>query len=201
MTAIVRPMTIALAAAAIAACTVLPGAAPQDIYRLPPASIEGAGAPIDVSLRVAAPQASDVLGSARIVVVPEGHRLSVYEGARWASPAPALWRDHLLDALRSDGRIARLSSATEGLQADVELGGTLLAFQAEYRDGIPEVVIRLDARLVEVAGKRIVASHRFQVREPAGGGELPAVVEAFGRANAALAREVIDWTAANLSAD
>jgi cholesterol transport system auxiliary component len=186
-------------ASALSACSLFPESTPQDIYRLPPSTVAASrGEAADIALRINHPAANDVLSSTRIVVVPEGNRLSVYTGARWSTPAPFLWRDHLLDAFRSDGRIARLSSAAEGLQADVELGGELRAFQTEYRAGLPEVVIRLDARLVEAASKRIIASRRFAVMEAVNGEDLPAVVDAFGRANDTLARELIDWTIQNV---
>lgn len=186
---------LALVATGLSACSVLPESPPLDIYRLAPSSVGASrGEPVDISLRVARPSASELLSSTRIVVIPDGNRLSVYEGARWSSPAPILWRDHLLDAFHNDGRIARLSSSAERLQAEVELGGVLRAFQTEYRAGEPEVVIRLDAHLAGAPGKRIIASRRFVVREEVNGDQVPAVVDAFGRANDALARELIEWT-------
>jgi cholesterol transport system auxiliary component len=195
----IRRLWPVFVAAALSACSLFPESTPQDIYRLPPSTVAASrGEAADISLRINHPAANDVLSSTRIVVVPEGNRLSVYKGARWSTPVPFLWRDHLLDAFRSDGRIARLSSAAEGLQADVELGGELRAFQTEYRAGLPEVVIYLDARLVEAASKRIIASRRFAVMEEVNGEEIPAVVGAFGRANDALARELIDWTIQNV---
>jgi len=181
--------------AGLSACNILSEPAPQDIYRLPPSSVSDAGVEgSNLSLRLHRPSANELLSTTRIVVVPQGNQLNVYPNARWSSPAPALWCDHLLEAFGNDGRIARLSSASERLQADVELGGKLRAFQVEYAAGVPEVNIRLDAHLVEINSKRIIATRRFAVREAVEGEQLPAVVEAFGRASDALAAEVIDWT-------
>ena len=182
-------------AAGLSACSILPESLPQDIYRLPPSSIGmSQGEPVDTSLRINRPLASDLLSSTRIVVVPEGNRISVYQGARWSSPATVLWREHLLDAFHNDGRITQLSSSVARLRAEFELGGVLRAFQVEYHAGEAEVVIRLDAHLVYTASKQTIASRRFSVMEEVNGEQVPAVVEAFGRANDALARELIDWT-------
>ena len=179
----------------LSACSILPPAEPQDVYRLPPSSVTSdQGEGVDISLRLSRPAVNDLLARKRIVVVPEGNRLSVYQGAGWNSPTPQLWRDHLMEAFANDGRIARLSRAEERLQAEIELGGYLRAFQVEYRQGVPEVVIRFDAHLVDTGSRRILASRRFAMREPVEGEQVPAVVEAFGRAGDELAGELIDWT-------
>ncbi|MFO7594022.1 MAG: ABC-type transport auxiliary lipoprotein family protein [Pseudomonadota bacterium] len=182
-------------AAGLSSCSVLPESSPHDIYRLPPSSVtasEGEGS--ELALRINTPSADALLSSTRIVVIPDGNRVSVYQGVRWRSPAPVLWRDHLLEAFQNDGRIVRLSSSAERLRADIEIGGILQAFQTEYRAGVPEVVIRLDARLVESTGKRILASRRFVIKEAVNSTRVPDVVAAFGRASDAMAKALIDWT-------
>lgn len=184
-----------LGSVVLTACSILPEPRSMDIYRMPPSSIAAAEeADVDWGLRIARPSSDDLLGGTRIAVLPDGHRFSVYEGARWNLPAPELWRDHLLDAFHRDGRIRRLSSDGETLGADFELGGMLRAFQVEYRDGEPEVVIRLDARLVDIRTRQILANRRFNVTEPAQNEQVPQVVEAFGRASDRLAGRIIDWT-------
>ena len=134
------------------------------------------------------------LSGQRIVVVPEDNRVSVYTGAGWSDPAPVLVRNRLLDAFRADGRVAGLSSDDKQLQADFELDSDLRAFQSEYRGGRPEAVLRLDARLVHTATRRIVASRSFALRAPATDTAVPAVVQAFGAAADRLAAEVVEWT-------
>ncbi|MDZ7805306.1 ABC-type transport auxiliary lipoprotein family protein [Thiohalophilus sp.] len=186
--------------AGLTACNLFPEPAPQDIYRLPPSEVVATAAePLELSLRIHRPSANELLNTTRIVVVPQGNRLNVYPNVRWSSPAPVLLRDHLLEAFGNDGRIARLSSGSERLQAELELGGKLRAFQVEYRAGVPEVVIRLDVHLVESTDKRIIASRRFAIREKAKGERIPAVVEAFGHASDVLATELIDWTLQQLN--
>lgn len=181
--------------AGLSACNIIPAPSPQDIYRLPPSRVTAGGVEqSELSLRIHHPSANELLNTTRIVVVPQGNQLNVYPNVRWSSPAPVLWRDHLLEAFGNDGRITRLSSGRERLQADLELGGKLRAFQVEYRAGVPEVVIRLDAHLVDTSDKRIIAARRFAIREAVKGENIPAVVEAFGRASDALAAELIDWT-------
>ena len=67
------------------------------------------------------------------------------------------------------------------------------AFQSEYHGSAVEVVIRLDARLVRGSDQRIIASRRFEVKQPVGDTKVPAVVAAFGQAGDQLNKQVVDW--------
>ena len=146
------------------------------------------------SLRVVRPAAGVHLAGQRIVVMPEGNRVSVYQGVGWSDPAPVLVRDRVLEAFRADGRVGALSSDERQLHADFELDSDLRAFQSEYRGGRPEAVLRLDARLVHTASRRIVSSRSFEHRQASADPAVPAVVQAFGTAAVRLSAEVVDWT-------
>ncbi|MEE1878960.1 ABC-type transport auxiliary lipoprotein family protein [Pseudomonas soli] len=183
------------------ACSILPQSEPVDIYRLPVSQTARSAAPLDWSLRLNKPLASEALAGARIAVIPQGDVISSYKGARWSDPTPMLVRNRLLDGFQRDGRVQRLSADDSNLQADYELGGELQAFQSEYRPGgAVEVVIRYDARLVQGRSQRILASKRFEVRQPLGSQQVPAVVAGFGTASDQLARQVIDWTVSQAQA-
>lgn len=183
------------------ACSILPQSEPVDIYRLPVSQTTRSAAPLDWSLRLNKPLASEALAGPRIAVIPQGDVISSYKGARWSDPTPMLVRNRLLDGFQRDGRVQRLSADDSNLQADYELGGELQAFQSEYRPGgAVEVVIRYDARLVQGRSQRILASKRFEVRQPLGSQQVPAVVAGFGTASDQLARQVIDWTVSQAQA-
>ncbi|MGE7959416.1 ABC-type transport auxiliary lipoprotein family protein [Pseudomonas sp. NPDC089530] len=183
--------------ALIGACSILPQADPVDIYRLPAAQSATArpqGPALPWSLRLTKPQASDVLNSARIAVIPQGDVISSYKDARWSDPAPMLLRDRLLEGFLADGRVQLLGTDDSNVQTDLELGGNLQAFQSEYQGKAVAVVIRLDARLVRGYDQKILASQRFEVRQPLSDARVPAVVTGFGQAADALNRQVVEWT-------
>ncbi|WP_080290215.1 ABC-type transport auxiliary lipoprotein family protein [Pseudomonas syringae] len=187
-------LALLLSVALTSACSILPKSEPSDVYRLPVgATASGVAQPVPWSLRLARPKASETLDSPRIAVLPQGDLISSYKGARWTDPAPVLWRNRLLDAFASDGRVQLLSTDDSNLQADFQLGGELQAFQSEYRGQAIEVVIRLDARLVS-DNQRIIATRRFEVRQPVGDKQVPAVVAGFGKASDGLAAQVLRWT-------
>lgn len=189
----------ACAALSLAACSsILPRGQAFDIYQLPataaPKSHATARA-VDWQLRVDAPEAPSLLSSTRILVEPKPGIISVYHGARWAQRTPPLLRDRLINAFHVSGHIDGISSDDDGLSADYELDSTLGAFQAEYQGGdAPVVVLQLDARLLRPGAKRILAAHRFSVKEPAAGADIEHVIGAFGRAGDKLSAEVVAWT-------
>ena len=186
-------LIVPVALALISACSILPKADPSDVYRLASAQATSQGTPVSWSLRVTKPQTSEFLDSPRIAVVPNGDLISSYANSRWSDPAPVLLRNRLLDGLQRDGRVTLLSTDDTNLQADYELGGQLQAFQSEYRGNAVEVVIRLDARLVRGSDQRILASRRFEVRQPVSDTQVPGVVAAFGQAGDQLNKQVVDW--------
>lgn len=186
-------MIVPVALALVSACSILPKPDPSDVYRLASTQPASQGTPVSWSLRVTKPQTSEFLDSPRIAVVPDGNLISNYANSRWSDPAPVLLRNRLLDGFQRDGRVTLLSTDETNLQADYELGGQLQAFQSEYRGKAVEVVIRLDARLVRGRDQRIIASRRFEVRQPVGDAKVPAVVAAFGQAGDQLNKQVVDW--------
>ncbi|MCM2376060.1 ABC-type transport auxiliary lipoprotein family protein [Pseudomonas marginalis] len=185
----IAPVALAL----VSACSILPKADPSDVYRLASAQTTGQGAAVSWSLRVNKPQTSEFLDSPRIAVVPNGDLISSYANSRWSDPSPVLLRNRLMDGFQRDGRVTLLSTDDTNLQSDYELGGQLQAFQSEYRGSAVEVVIRLDARLVRGSDQRIVASRRFEVRQPVSDTKVPAVVAGFGQAGDQLNKQVVDW--------
>ncbi|WAT28863.1 ABC-type transport auxiliary lipoprotein family protein [Pseudomonas sp. GXZC] len=185
----IAPVALAL----VSACSILPKADPSDVYRLASAQTTNQAAPVSWSLRVNKPQTSEFLDSPRIAVVPNGDLISSYANSRWSDPSPVLLRNRFMDGFQRDGRVTLLSTDDTNLQSDYELGGQLQAFQSEYHGSAVEVVIRLDARLVRGSDQRIVASRRFEVRQPVADTKVPAVVAGFGQAGDQLNKQVVDW--------
>jgi cholesterol transport system auxiliary component len=189
----------------LASCTILPTPEPVDVYLLPasnnaPARADRALRPW--SLRIARPDSNGQLLGQRILIVQEQNRLSVYKGASWNEPAALLMRGRLFDTFRTDGRVSALSIEEMRTFADYELGSELGAFQSEYQQGgkPPEIVIKLDTRLIDTTSRRIVAGRAFEARETAADGSIPAVVEAFGRAADRLCSELVSWAIAEADA-
>ncbi|MBV7549237.1 membrane integrity-associated transporter subunit PqiC [Pseudomonas sp. PDM26] len=179
----------------ISSCSILPKPEPFEVYRLPSAQGASAnhGTPQRWSLRLSKFQSSEALNSPSIAVIPQGDVISHYQGSRWSDPAPVLVRNRLLEGFLHDGRVPLLSTDDSIFQTDLELGGNLQAFQTEYQGTNASAVVRLDALLVRSYDQRILASRRFEVRQPLSDVRVPAVVVGFGQANDQLAAQVVNW--------
>ncbi len=194
-----RHLAVLALVGSLGACALLPEGETLRIFLLPGearTAPQGVAAPLDLTLQIATPNASRALSSARIAVVPQPNQLSSYRGARWSDAAPQLLRDRLIEAFQQDGRLPSVVNEDANLYADLGLFSDLRAFQSEYIDGAPQVVIQLQARLVSRHDQRTFSSRRFEVRQPSADSSVESVVEAFGRASDALSRELIDWTIA-----
>jgi cholesterol transport system auxiliary component len=184
-----------LLAAAVASCSILPKAETRDVYVLPAATraTPPASPPVTWSLRINTPKATGFLDSNRIAVMPDASRITVYQGARWSDDAAVLMRDRLVDAFRADTRLALVGNGEANERADRELDGQLRAFQTEYLNGAPIVVIRYDAQVVEVRTRRIIATRSFEARSTPRGSDVVSAVSAFGIASDTLTTDVVAW--------
>jgi len=193
--ALIRSFAVATLLGTLSACTLLPEAEPIRVFLLPTseAQTNQAAGTLRQALRIHTPHASRILAGPRIAVVPDGNQISSYQGARWSDAAPTLLRDRLIEHFRQSGPV-KVSNEDSNLFAELELLSELRAFQSEYIDGQPQVLVRLDAQLASAPDQRILASRRFEIRQPSASPQLESVVAAFGQATDELSRQLQDWT-------
>lgn len=191
----------ALAALALlAACSVLPK--PQNVQLWQPEETASTAATptADFSLRIETPDTGDVLGGTGIVVMPAPGEVSTYQGARWSEAPADLVQQRLVDAFMA-AKLPAVTTDADHLRSDYTLGGSLRAFQSEYRAGSPVVVVRFDAQLRRGFSHSLLATRSFVVTATPTGVGVPQVVAAFGRADDELASQVVAWTIATANRD
>ncbi|WP_372610281.1 ABC-type transport auxiliary lipoprotein family protein [Halomonas sp.] len=177
------------------ACSLLTEREPVRLFMLAEPTLETSReAPLDQALRVDTPSAGSPLNGPRLLVMPSPGELQAYAGARWRDDAPLLLRDALIEAFRLDGRLTTVVDDASRARSDATLTSHLSAFHSRYRDGRPEVVIRLDAQLLDEGSREVLASRRFEVVVSSRDESIEAVVAAFGRATEALSRQLVEWT-------
>lgn len=181
-------ITLVLSVPFMSGCSVLPQAEVVDTYVLhaAPAGPATRDAPMTRSIAVMRPLAAPGLDSRRVAVLEQDRRLSSLQGVRWAANAPDLWRDFLVESLRSEPRLPGIVSDEQHVQTDLELHTLLQAFQLESRAEGLQVRLRTDVQLVSRSSRQLVASRRFEttratVRAP---GAMAADFEAMAREQA-----------------
>jgi cholesterol transport system auxiliary component len=147
-------------------------------------------------LTVVQPTASDILDSRRMAVIPSPGRIEVYKGVSWEDTVPNIVQDTVVQAFEDSGKILAVGHQTSGLRTDYLLLLELRDDQAVYRTASapPEVVLVVNAKLIDYTTSRAVASRTFRETVPASGTAVPAVAQAFDSALGAFVHELVGWT-------
>jgi len=147
-------------------------------------------------LTVAQPTANDILDSRRMAVIPTPGRIEVYKGVSWDDTVPNIVQDTVVHALEDSGKILAVGHQSSGLHTDYLLMLEIREDQAVYRtpSAPPEVTLVVNAKLVDYATSRAVASHTFRETVPASGTAVSAVAQAFDTALGTFVHELVGWT-------
>lgn len=181
------------AASLLAACSVLPAREPVQIWQPEESAIAAPATTAGFSLRVDAPNTTGPLDGTGIMVMPGPGQVSTYKGARWSEPPALLIRHRLVDAFMA-AKLPAVTTDDDHFASDYSLSGNLRAFQSEYRNGSPVVVVRFDAQLRRGGARELLATRSFVVTQNPSGTDVPQIVTAFGAADDALAQQVVAWT-------
>lgn len=192
---VLRMPTVLCGVLLLAACSILPKQETLHVWRPPTTTPAATAAKQSFSLRVDTPHASGPLDATTIMVLPSPGQVSTYKGARWSDTPALLVRQRLVDGFMAAG-LPAITTDDDTVLSDYTLSGELRAFQTEYRSGSPLVVVRYDARLRRSGSRHLLAARSFTVTESPADADIPEVVNAFGAAEDALARQVVAWTLA-----
>jgi ABC-type uncharacterized transport system auxiliary subunit len=147
------------------------------ILRAQPAQAANGGS-TGTTLQLARLTTDPGLGSDRIVLVQSDHRMSFYNGSRWASELPEVLETLAVATLRATGRW------------DFLLQIAIRRFEADYTSGgsNPTIQVALDCTVIRRAGRDHVANFVAQGSAQASENRMATVVSAFEQAtNQALA--------------
>jgi cholesterol transport system auxiliary component len=107
----------------------------------------------------------------------------------------------LIESFESTRKIGAVGREAIGLRPDFVLKTDLREFEAIY-DGAnpaPTVWVRMNAKLVRMPERRIVASDTREAKVPAGGGKITDIVAAFDDALGRVLKEIVAFTLTTLS--
>lgn len=193
--ALALPLTVLLSA-----CTgnLLPGAGndPPSLYVLTPKTTFTEDLPkVDWQLTIPLPVADAALNTARITLRQNPISLEYYARANWVDTAPQMIQTLLVESFENSGKIVGVGRQSVTLRADYSLLTDLREFQAEYLGGgPPRVRVRLNAKLVKMPQRTILATETFEFLEPAASSDLQAVVSAFDIALGKTLKRIVEWS-------
>jgi cholesterol transport system auxiliary component len=191
-------LSVAMVLMLTAACGIIPTPRPApQLYTLSPKStFKSDLAPVDWQLGIETPSAPAGLSSARIAVTRKPLTLEYFAGAQWVDDAPAMVQRLLIESFENSNRIVGVGRLAVALRSDYVLQPELREFQAEYRDGgsAPKIRVRINAKLIKMPERRIVASDTFERIVDAPDNRMPVIVKTFDQALGKVMRDLVVWT-------
>lgn len=193
-------VAVCAAAVLLTGCALkLPGTgAPPRIFVLSPKSTFDENLPVvDWQLLIDSPIAAAGLNSSRIALRQSQIELQYFANAAWTDAAPKMVQRLLIESFENSEKIVSVGRQAVGLRADFILATELREFQAEYegkKEGEPpDVRTRINAKLVKMPERTIVASITYDYLIPANGTEMVEVVKAFDLALGKTLKRIVAW--------
>lgn len=195
-----RRVFLATASAALlAGCgSILPTPTAPQLYVLRPQTPPPEGASVRWRLAVAVPDAPASLDTARIALTRSPTTMDYFANAAWNDRIPLMFQRFLVQRFDASGRISAVARDTSGLESDYLLETDIHDFQARYDtvEGAPEIVVAVQAKLVRMPQREILASLNAAQTTRASSNSLDAVVVAFNQAVGATIAQIANWTLA-----
>lgn len=194
--------SLALALIAVSGCTsILPGADrdPPELFDLSPKSTFAPDLPkVRWQLIVERPIAAAGLSSSRIALKRHALRLEYYAKTSWTDLAPKMVQTLMVESFENSGRIVSVGRESAGLRSDFVLKTELREFQAEYfgggKGGAPKVRVRINAKLVLMPQRIIIAGKTIEKYVTAESNSMAAIVRAYDYALGKTLKGLVGWT-------
>lgn len=193
----------------LAACSVNVGSndEPPRLYVLTPKSSFSPDLPkVGWQVLIEAPVSAAGLSTARIALQDSPIELRYFGRAAWTDAAPRMVQTLLVESFENSGKIVGVGREQIGLRSDFVLKTELREFQAEYEQRLAEDVsslspstppplvrVRLNAKLVAMPRREIVASRNFEQVVTAERNSMEAIIRAFDEALGKVLKSLVGW--------
>jgi cholesterol transport system auxiliary component len=146
----------------------------------------------ELVLAVSAPRAAPGYDSAAMVYLQKAHALDHYATHRWADTPARMLGPLLMRALEDTRGFRTVVQAGSGVQADLRLDSEIVWLRQSFLTRPSRVEFTLRVQLVDVPGRRVLATRYVEVAQDALSDDASGGVTA---ANAAIARALALVTA------
>ncbi len=147
------------------------------------------------TLAVSRPEAAAGYGSARIAYMDQDYRLDYYADHAWVDSPGAMLGPLLIDALRGSGAFAAVTENARGVGADLRLDTVIESLYQDFRSRPSQARVQLRVRLVDLQGRRVLATRVFTGSQPAPSDDAYGGVVAANRVLAKMLPEVAAFAA------
>jgi len=194
----------------LSACLLeLPGTGtPPRMYVLTPKSTFSDTLPrVDWQLLVELPQAQAGINTARIALRDSPIELRYFELSNWTDLAPRMIQTLIVESFENSDRIVAVGREAIGLRADYVLKTELREFQAEFSQRLPQkaevgigkippptIRVRINAKLIKMPRRSIVASKNFEYLIDAKENSMEEIIGAFDASLGKSMRRLVEWT-------
>jgi len=193
---------IAITLIAVSGCSsFIPGADrdPPELFDLSPKSTFAPNLPtVGWQLIVERPIAAAGLSSSRIALKRNALQLEYYAKTSWTDLAPKMVQTLMVESFENSRRIVSVGRESAGLRSDFVLKTELREFQAEYdneaKGTAPRVRVRINAKLVIMPQRIIIAGMTIEKFITAKSNTMPAIVKAFDYALGKSLKGLVGWT-------
>ncbi len=170
---------------------------PPQVYELSPKSTFSETLPkVDWQLAIDIPEAPGSLNTSRIALKPTNTSIDYYAGVIWADAAPKLVQSRLVESFDNTGKIISVARESAALRSDFLLLTDLREFTAVYETegAAPTIQVRLNAKLIKMPQRDIIAGKTFFAKVPAKTDQINAIIEAFDAALGKVLKRTVEWT-------
>lgn len=122
----------------------------------------------DLVLAVNMPQARPGFETAQIAYLQQPHELNYFVNSHWTSTPARMLQPLLLQALEQSAGFRAVVRTASAIPADVRVDIELIRLQHDFTTHPSRVQITLQAQLIDVRGKRVLAVQQFDATENAG---------------------------------
>ncbi|MEL0020507.1 MAG: ABC-type transport auxiliary lipoprotein family protein [Rickettsiales bacterium] len=197
----------------LAGCSIpIPGGGePPRLYVLTPKSTFPGEVPrAEWQVLIETPIAAAGLSTARIPLQDSPIELRYYTRAKWTDFAPKMVQTLMVESFENSRKIVGVGREQIGLRADFILKTELREFQAEYKERLPQDVstmsasseppavrVRINAKLVKMPRREIIASETFERKIVAESNTMEAIIGAFDESLGKVLKAIVIWTLEN----
>lgn len=177
--------------------SLIPGATaePPKIYDLTPKSTFDQNIkPVKWQLVIDQPTAPASLNTTRITLSRTPVTVDYYARAVWTDTAPKMVQTRLVESFENSKKIISVGRDAVGLRSDYILKTELRHFEAQYYEpGPPIVVVQINAKMVKMPQRVIIANLTVERKIQASGQSLDDVVIAFDDALGKILKRIVEW--------